>query len=102
MSSQPQDTPYVDETFDEKKPKKRSFNPAKVVVGGITQGSKAVVGGVAQGTQAVRGGISQGKFHSDLSQLDEQDSRQHVITNKQQTNKNKANLFVPCVHLLHL
>ncbi|KAF9388173.1 hypothetical protein CPC16_006653 [Podila verticillata] len=59
MSSQPQDTPYVDETFDEKKSKKRSFNPAKAVVGGITQGSKAVVGGVAQGTQAVRGGISQ-------------------------------------------
>ncbi|KAG0031193.1 hypothetical protein BGZ81_001619 [Podila clonocystis] len=59
MSSPPQDTPNVDETFDEKKSKKRTFNPAKVVVGGITQGSKAVLGGVNQGTQAVRGGISQ-------------------------------------------
>ncbi|KAF9306558.1 hypothetical protein BGZ74_005133 [Mortierella antarctica] len=55
----PQDTPNVDESFDEKKSKKRSFNPAKAVVGGITQGSKAVIGGVNQGTQVVRGGISQ-------------------------------------------
>lgn len=66
MSAPPQDTLNVDETFDEKKNKKRSFNPAKVVVGGITQGSKAVIGGVSQGTQVVRGGISQGKFHPDL------------------------------------
>ncbi|KAF9904242.1 hypothetical protein EC991_002897 [Linnemannia zychae] len=42
------------------KPKKRStFNPVKVVVGGVSQGSKAVVGGIGQGAQAVRGGISQ-------------------------------------------
>ncbi|CAO3567146.1 unnamed protein product [Mortierella alpina] len=40
-------------------PKKRNLNPAKAVVGGITQGTRAVVGGVSQGTQAVRGGIAQ-------------------------------------------
>ncbi|KAF9282472.1 hypothetical protein BGZ68_005962 [Mortierella alpina] len=39
--------------------KKRTLNPAKAVVGGITQGTQAVVGGVTQGTQAVRGGIAQ-------------------------------------------
>lgn len=47
------------------KAKKRGFNPVKVVVGGISQGSQAVVGGIGQGigqgASAVRGGISQGK-----------------------------------------
>lgn len=74
----PQDTPNVDESFDEKKSKKRSFNPAKAVVGGITQGSKAVIGGVNQGTQVVRGGISQGKFRPDLSVA-------HWVRNNQKT-----------------
>ncbi|KAF9405150.1 hypothetical protein BGZ94_003738 [Podila epigama] len=58
MSSTPPQN--VDESFDEKKPKKRFFNPAKAVVGGVTQGSKAVVGGVTQGSKAVVGGVSQG------------------------------------------
>ncbi|KAG0338071.1 hypothetical protein BG004_007362 [Podila humilis] len=52
-------TPNVDEPYNEKKAKKRSFNPAKTVVGGIAQGGKTVVGGITQGGKAVAGGISQ-------------------------------------------
>ncbi|KAG0285872.1 hypothetical protein BGZ96_009946 [Linnemannia gamsii] len=47
----------------QEKAKKRGFNPVKVVVGGISQGSQAVVGGIGQGigqgASAVRGGLSQ-------------------------------------------
>ncbi len=53
------------ETFNEKKPKRRLINPVKVVTRGVSQGSQAVVGGVVggvtQGASVVRGGISQGK-----------------------------------------
>ncbi|KAG0047501.1 hypothetical protein BGZ83_007450 [Gryganskiella cystojenkinii] len=38
--------------------KKRNLNPAKAVVGGITQGTQAVVGGVTHGAKAVKGGYS--------------------------------------------
>lgn len=61
------DTPVLleQETFNEKKPKKRLINPVKVVTRGVSQGSQAVVGGVVggvtQGASVVRGGISQGK-----------------------------------------
>ncbi|KAF9955745.1 hypothetical protein BGZ70_010131 [Mortierella alpina] len=51
------------DSFNEKKPKKRMINPVKVVTRGVSQGSQAVVGGVVggvtQGASVVRGGISQ-------------------------------------------
>ncbi|KAF9576578.1 hypothetical protein EC968_006925 [Mortierella alpina] len=59
------DTPPLQpqETFNEKKPKRRLINPVKVVTRGVSQGSQAVVGGVVggvtQGASVVRGGISQ-------------------------------------------
>lgn len=42
-------------------PRKRllnNLNPAKAVIGGITQSTSAVIGGISQSTNAVKGGLS--------------------------------------------
>ncbi|KAF9972388.1 hypothetical protein BGZ73_004519 [Actinomortierella ambigua] len=49
VNSSPQDT---------RKSSKFSRNPAKLVIGGISEGTKVVRGGITEGTKVVRGGIA--------------------------------------------
>lgn len=59
------DEPEMDEKSganDAGQPRKRllnNLNPAKAVIGGITQSTSAVMGGISQSTNAVKGGLSQ-------------------------------------------
>ncbi|KAG0027547.1 hypothetical protein BGZ82_008936 [Podila clonocystis] len=59
------DEPEVDEKSrsndNHTQPRKRllnSLNPAKAVIGGITQSTNAVMGGISQSTNVVKGGLS--------------------------------------------
>lgn len=46
-----------------------NLNPAKAVIGGITQSTSAVIGGISQSTNAVKGGLSHSRWISTVYAL---------------------------------